>query len=171
MGGKSVAVAGEEAIHRERAIVVLGCQPLWADDGRLRGALGRRVQAAYRHFIELPGWLVVSGGRTWSGVVEADAMRDDLLMAGADGLRERCSLSTRDNAHRSRELLLRLGVGEVTIVTCDWHLPRAEESFRREGLPVRGLPVPGPPQGPLGRWRRATREWLSTRVDRVAGGL
>ena len=154
-------------------VVVLGCQPRWSGDGRLTGALGRRVAAA-RAAYEVSasqgapfGRLVVSGGRTWDGVVEADAMRDELVRRGVPAssvLRERCSLSPRDNAWHSAQLLGRLcpaGRQPFTLVTCDWHMRRASALFQREGLSVEPLPVPGPDAPPLARWVRTGREWVS----------
>jgi len=62
--------------------VVLGCRPLWSPAGDLVGALGRRVAAARRWQLAHGGAIVVSGGRSWGGVVEADAMHDELVRGG-----------------------------------------------------------------------------------------
>ena len=145
-------------------IVVLGCRPVHGSLGELRGALGRRVNAARERWRRGGTWLLVSGGRTWDGVVEADAMRDALVRLGVPGssiVRERCSLTTRDNARRSAALLQRLGVGTLTLVTCAWHMRRASAFFRCEGLAVEALPVDGPPVTSSQHCVRSGHEWLS----------
>lgn len=114
----------------------------------------------------------MSGGRTWSGVVEADVMRDELVRGGVPAgrvVRERCSLTTRDNARLTASILRRLTVGSVTLVTCEWHMPRASALFRKEGLAVAVLPVPSPVAGPLARYYRTGHEWVSATLD-VAWG-
>jgi uncharacterized SAM-binding protein YcdF (DUF218 family) len=147
-------------------IVVLGCRPHWSGDGRLAGALGRRVQVSCDYLGRDEGRIVVSGGRTWGGVVEADAMHHELALRGVPPrwiVRERCSLTTYDNARLAGRLLRRLGAKRVTLVTCEWHLPRAVLFFSREGLGIDGLPVPSPQSPPTTRWYRAVHEWAATR--------
>lgn len=141
------------------AIVILGCKVTRDVEGRLVGAMGRRVTAALRAFeavrdageTETLPLLFVTGGRRWSGVVEADAMRDELVRQGvseAQIVRERGSFHTVDNARFTAELLSKHGASDVAIVTCDWHLPRARGIFRRFGVEARGIPAVGPaPRG------------------------
>jgi len=149
-------------------LVVLGCRPLWSNDGDLKGALGRRVRTAWERRGAGDAWFLVSGGRTWGGVVEADAMADALARAGVPRgsiLRERCSLTTRDNARLSAAILRRIGVSKITLVTCEWHMARAAMLFRRAGVEPDLLPAPTPATTPLLRWYRAGHEWVSTRLD------
>jgi uncharacterized SAM-binding protein YcdF (DUF218 family) len=116
--------------------------------------------------------VIVSGGRTWGGVVEADAMRDELVRGGvpaATVVRERCSLTTRDNARLTARLLGRFGADGLTLVTCEWHMPRASALFRREGLVVAARPVPSPSAPPLARCYRAGHEWVSATLDLTWG--
>jgi uncharacterized SAM-binding protein YcdF (DUF218 family) len=83
--------------------------------------------------------VIVSGGRTWDGEVEADAMAAALAALGVpEGriVRERASLDTRDNARFSAASCARRGIGQVALVTCVWHLPRARARFEAEGLDV-----------------------------------
>jgi hypothetical protein len=89
-----------------------------------------------------PAVVVVSGGRRWSGVVEADAMARELALLGVPEqviARERCSLSTRDNARFAAAVLARRGLNEATLITCAWHLPRAIALFEQQGVRVVGL--------------------------------
>src|ERR1019366_7717428 len=68
-----------------RALVVLGCRVSTDGEGRLVGALRRRVEAAasaYAHLGDTVGVGVASGGRRWSGDVEADAMARELVHLG-----------------------------------------------------------------------------------------
>jgi uncharacterized SAM-binding protein YcdF (DUF218 family) len=178
-----VAVPAERSRGGRPVILVLGCQPVVTAQGRLTGALGRRLAAA-RAALEaserrlgVAGWLLVSGGRTWRGVVEADTMRDELVRSGVPAssvVRERCSLTTGDNARLSAELLRRFelaGCGPVALVTCEWHMARAAALFEREGVQVDRVPVPSPRTTALSRIFRAGREWVSgLRVSRQMGG-
>jgi uncharacterized SAM-binding protein YcdF (DUF218 family) len=151
---------------KDATIVVLGCRPLWTGDGRLCGALGRRVGAASSAASGGSGFIVVSGGRSWDGVLEADAMRDELVAAGVAPcriVRERCSLTTEDNARLTAALLERFGVTRVTLATCEWHMPRARALFERQGVLVDPLFVPSPEVRQWERVLRGAREWASLR--------
>ena len=95
-------------------------------------------------------------------------MREELLRAGVPSsqvVRERCSLTTRDNARLTASILRRFEPGVVTLVTCEWHMRRAAALFRREGLVVDLLAVPSPPAAPLARCYRAGHEWVSATLD------
>ena len=110
----------------------------------------------------------------WDGEIEADAMADELVLAGVPRgaiVRERCSLTTRDNARFSAALLGRLGVDRVTVVTCDWHLPRAAQFFRAEGLAVEGVAAVAPRAPSVKRWVRGGHEWVSSHVDAARRAL
>ncbi|MGD0530424.1 MAG: YdcF family protein, partial [Polyangiaceae bacterium] len=150
-----------EAALAPRALVVLGCRVSPGAGGRLEGALGRRVEAAAAEYArrgEGAGVVVASGGRRWAGVVEADAMARELARRGVPPgviVRERCSLSTRDNARFAVAALERRGIARATVVTCAWHLPRAVALFRRAGMVVDGLPAP-PGDAP---WRKRFWRW------------
>jgi uncharacterized SAM-binding protein YcdF (DUF218 family) len=111
---------------------------------------------------------VACGGRSWAGVVEADELARALGAHGvpeASIIRERCSLDTRDNARFAAALLRRRGLFRVIVVTCTWHLPRAERAFRAAGLEVEGVAVEPPPATLLERLYRRERERLSSWND------
>jgi uncharacterized SAM-binding protein YcdF (DUF218 family) len=161
-----VLVAAQRAKH---AIVALGCRVTHDAEGRLAGALGRRVHVAAQEYERRAARggaalvVVASGGRRWDGEVEADAMARELVVLGVpEGaiVRERLSLSTPDNARFAAEALSRRGIGRATVVTCAWHLPRAEALFRRSGLQVDGVGagVDGAP------WSRRVWRWGRERV-------
>ena len=155
-------------------IVVLGCRVCWDPaSGRLVGALARRVEggAAVARRLDVP--VVTSGGRAWGGVLEADAMADELARCGVDAarvLRERRSRSTRENAQHVAELLLRGDPGvrrRIVVVTCDWHLPRATALFQARGFEVAGAPVPSGHAGLGTRAWRWGREHVAGALDRL----
>ena len=121
-----------------RALVVLGCAVRLDTNGQLRpGELARRLEAAARVYAEGGGQatvVVATGGRRWGDAVEADVMARELVRAGVPErvvVRERCSLSTRDNARFTAATLARRGIDRATVVTSEWHLPRALTLFRR----------------------------------------
>ena len=122
------------------ALVVLGCRVL--PDGRPSSALERRVALAaqlYRQGVSAE--VVMSGGRSWNGVVEPDAMLQSWVHLGLPEravFLERGSLTTRGNAHCSAELSRAEGWRALAIVTCDFHLPRALRHFQATGLAVVG---------------------------------
>jgi uncharacterized SAM-binding protein YcdF (DUF218 family) len=122
------------------ALVVLGCRV--RQDGQPCAALERRVALAaelYRSGVSRN--VVMSGGRAWHGVVEADAMLASWIARGLPReavTLERSSLTTRGNAHCCAELLRGQGWREVAVVTCDFHLARAKRHFRATGLDVVG---------------------------------
>jgi cyclophilin family peptidyl-prolyl cis-trans isomerase len=128
------------------------------------------VSVAARVFVsrgqgEAPAVIIASGGRAWGGVVEADAMRRELERLGVPRdaiVCERGSLSTRDNARYSAAAMARRGLVHATVVTCDWHLPRALEAFRRSGVEASGAPAPAGPVGLPGRLWRWGRERMLT---------
>jgi cyclophilin family peptidyl-prolyl cis-trans isomerase len=129
------------------------------------GALARRLATAAEVFTAAgAGALVVaSGGRAWAGVVEADAMRRELALLGVPEAAlacERSSLSTRENARYSADVLKRRGTIEATVVTCDWHLARALRAFERAGISATGAPAPSG----LAPWRRRLWRWGRERV-------
>ena len=130
------------------ALVVLGCGVAVDGRGGSPGALARRVAAAARGLCAPRGpgrrrrrerrARVGGGGRG-----RRDGARARRLGVPERAIvRERCSLSTRDNARFSAEALARRGHrARRRVVTCDWHLPRAARAVRAEGVEVEGLPA------------------------------
>ncbi len=151
------------------AIVLLGCRI--EADGRPSDAGLRRAQAAFYAWQRgMAPVVVVSGGRRWHGVSEAEALGAELERLGVPPdviLPELLSLSTVENARYVARMIAARGAASVAIVTCDWHLPRALASFRRLGLRAVGVPAPSPPVA-MPQWlRRSVTEALSSVVDRA----
>lgn len=151
------------------ALVVLGCRVLPGATLGLAGAAGRRAKAAADAFhLGRAPLVVTSGGRTWDGVVEADALADALVAAGVPKsaiVRERRSMSTRENAQFAARILGQRGVREVGIVTCAWHLPRALRAFRACGLACAGVPAAGERIGLARHAYSAVREAIASWLD------
>jgi uncharacterized SAM-binding protein YcdF (DUF218 family) len=145
-----------------RVVCVLGCRAG-------SPTLARRARAAAETYRALGATLAVAcGGRSWNGLVEADALADMLREGGVPAeaiVRERCSLDTRDNARFAAALLDRRGLGRVVVVTCSWHLPRAERAFRAAGLDVEGVGVEPPAPTLFQRLYWHERERLSSWND------
>jgi uncharacterized SAM-binding protein YcdF (DUF218 family) len=104
--------------------------------------------------------------------VEADELARMLEDGGVPReaiLRERTSVDTRTNAIEAARLIgERGGAGDVVIVTCSWHLPRAKKLFERAGLRVAdGVGVPPPNATLLNRVWWSTRERISSWKDAV----
>jgi uncharacterized SAM-binding protein YcdF (DUF218 family) len=135
------------------------------------GALLRRVEmgaATYLARADPQTVIVVSGGRRWGDVVEADAMARELARRGVPEraiVRERCSLSTRENARFTAEALARRGIGRAAVVTCAWHIARATAFFAHAGLDVEPVAARG---GGAASWPSRLWRWgierLLTRV-------
>ena len=145
-----------------RVVCVLGCRAG-------SPTLARRARAAAETYRLRSASLVVAcGGRAWDGLVEADELARMLEEGGvppASVVRERCSLDTRDNARFAAALLERRGIGRVVLVTCTWHLARAERAFRAAGLEVEGVGVDPPAPSLFQRFYWRQRERLSSWND------
>lgn len=148
----------------DRVVCVLGCRVGSA-------AFERRAAAGARIASQRGASLVVAcGGRAWGGRVEADALAELLVAGGvpeAAIARERLSLDTWDNARFAAAMLRRRGLDAVLVVTCSWHLPRAEMLFRATGLDVEGCgvepPDPTPRQRAYWKVREAVTSWKDAR--------
>ncbi|HOU89736.1 MAG TPA: YdcF family protein [Polyangiaceae bacterium] len=149
------------------ALVVLGCRV--EPDGTPGPAALRRLTRAAEAHDEHRVPVLLSGGRSWAGMVEATAFRSWLVNQG--GVPETltwiecCSLSTAENARCSARILAEQHVRRVGLVTCDWHLPRALRAFRRAGLEAVPVPAPSPRTVFLRRWARALRERAAGPLD------
>lgn len=150
------------------AIVVLGCRI--AQGGRPAGAALRRVRGAalaYRRGVA--PWVVASGGKCWHGVAEAEAFRAELMAEQVPGDRvlvELASMTTRGNADHVAELFEARQWRRAALVTCDWHLPRAERCFTDAGIECVLVPVASPEVSHVRRLLRGLRERASYRLDR-----
>jgi uncharacterized SAM-binding protein YcdF (DUF218 family) len=157
------------SVHPVDALVVLGCRT----DGAGGGAARRRTETAGLAYARLcPRWVIVSGGRRWSGTPEADAIAAGLVERGVPEaviVRDLCSFTTLENAVYSSELLRAAGATSPAIVTCDWHLPRALACFEAIGVTVSGIGAPSRSSFAARLRRRASERvsrWLDERLAR-----
>ncbi|HVW89896.1 MAG TPA: YdcF family protein [Gaiellaceae bacterium] len=153
------------AAARPDAIVVLGCRvPATA-----RGQLHRRAEVAARAYHELrPRLVVASGGRPWSGVAEASALRDYMLAEGVpDGaiVRELLSLTTVENAIYSSEILRAASLERPLIVTSDWHTARAVACFAACGMRPTARAAGTPFRGAFATAKRGAGEHIRRHID------
>jgi uncharacterized SAM-binding protein YcdF (DUF218 family) len=150
------------------AIVVLGCRS--GERGRLFGSALRRVERAARAYTEGVAPLVIaSGGKTWSGISEADAFSARLIALGVPDawiVREQSSQTTRGNARYVAEIARERGLGRLGIVTCDWHMRRALSAFARHAVVE---PVPAVGVAPTRS--RALLRYLLERARQLADGV
>ena len=127
------------------AIAVLGCA--LRPRGRPSRALEERLEVgAELHRLGLAPWVLATGGRAWSGLVEAGVMAEELIRRGvprAAILVEDRSTTTRENARLGAPLLRSRGANSVLVVTQPFHLRRALRAFRAAGLDARGVLIPG----------------------------
>jgi uncharacterized SAM-binding protein YcdF (DUF218 family) len=147
------------------AIVLLGCR------NGSSAALRRSATAARAWHERVGQFVLVSGGRRWSGLAEAEALTRQLEALGVEPsaiVPELCSLSTRENAYYSARILRARGATQAAIVTCDWHLPRAIHCFRAAGVDAFGIAAISPPRAFLSRWRRYVVERVGGWFDRAA---
>ena len=152
------------------AIVLLGCRV--APDGPQLGAARRRSERAALAYAEgVSPLVVVSGGKRWGGVAEADALARALVEQGVPRsalVLELHSRTTRGNAYHVERLLRRRGAKRLGLVTCDWHMPRALAVFARRDFELTALPAPSSSaDGFLVRISRRLRERGSTLLDRL----
>lgn len=106
--------------------------------------LGRTRYAA--HLARRTGLpvLTVGGYAYGDGLPEGELMKDILereFAVGVPVLSETTSRNTRENARHSAPLLKALGVDTIVLVTNAAHMPRAVESFQRNGFKVLAAPT------------------------------
>lgn len=155
------------------AIVVLGCRVEGLE--HLSAAAARRVEyAALAYRQGLAPRVIASGGKRWHGVTEAAAFSERLCALGvprADLLLEERSLTTVQNARYVAHLARAQSLRALCVVTCDWHMARAVQAFRYQGLLVLPYPAYAPATSTLrGKFRTAT-ERLRALADRVVIAL
>ena len=161
------------------AIVVLGASryrgaPEFAEDDVIGPALDRLRYAALLARQSKKPLLVSGGAPDGSERSEAEVMRHSLARDFGVQVRwlESASDNTLENARRSAEILLPVGVRKVAVVTHAWHMPRSVAAFEVAGFEV--LPAPTgyqsvgqvsaldfvPRAGALQGSARALHEWI-----------
>jgi uncharacterized SAM-binding protein YcdF (DUF218 family) len=149
------------------AVVVLGHRPARDERGEVDYETRARVERGVALVKEgRAARLLVTGGESVPGVIEADVMADYAAGLGVDAvsiLRERASRDTIENARLSLIMLRRLQpehTPRIVLVTSDYHLERATELFRCAGAEVEAVPVKLPELSRWARSQRRIREWF-----------
>ena len=160
-----VAAVQPAQLANVQAIVVLGGgverdapeygqpQPGGFTLGRLRyGAWLARRTGKPLAFTGGVGWSSVDGDIAPEGEVAGRVLAQDFGVTPRwiDG----DSRDTRENALRTRELLVAAHVDRIALVTDAWHMPRARREFERAGFRVVAAPTgfPSPRTRPLLEW-------------------
>ncbi|RNL85598.1 SanA/YdcF family protein [Halostreptopolyspora alba] len=111
-----------------------------ADDGEPATLLSRRLDiAAELYDREKVRAVLVSGDNSHEGYNETDAMRDHLVEAGIPAAKvvgDYAGFSTWDSCARAKEVF---GVDAATVVTQEFHLPRAVRLCRAAGIDTAGV--------------------------------
>jgi uncharacterized SAM-binding protein YcdF (DUF218 family) len=145
-----------ERARRAPVIIVLGARVL--ESGGPSGALRARVEKAVSLRRQgLADLLLFSGGVGVHPPAEAVVARDLAISLGVPAsacLVEMQSHSTAENARYSTQLLRQLGIQTAILVSDPYHLLRAQQYFRREGLTVYPSPALQTPRN-LERGERA----------------
>jgi len=144
-----------------RAIIVLGAQVY--PTGIVSPQLEWRLEAALESYQRHPRLIIACGAQgEKEPEPEGDVMRAWLVAHGAaedQVLAETASYSTRQNLKNAAALLPK-DIRSVTIVTSDYHLPRALAIARDLGLDADGIGSPCRPE--IGHWlKNHSREVLA----------
>ena len=117
------------------------------------------------------GWaerLIFSGAAAdMSGPSNAEVMRRQALDAGvptADIFTEELSQTTKENAQRTKDLLISKGIRRVILVTSAYHQRRASLEFRTlagDGITIINHPAPDDPDWPAFWWLTPRGWWLA----------
>lgn len=142
------------------AIIVLGAQV--KQDGQLSVQLEKRMEAALAEYQRQPRPVICCGAQGANEPrPEAEAMRDWLIARGVpetDVIAEAASNNTLENL-KNAKALLPAGEKRVTVVTSDYHLPRAMAIARDAGLDADGIGSPCKPEYWLKNHSREVLAW------------
>jgi hypothetical protein len=159
-----------ERVVEPRSLVLLGCRVV--GPAVLSPPAERRARCAARALdTGLTNHILACGGKAWRGVRECDALCAFLLEQGVPEHaleREASSHSTRENARYAAALLLPRGLGQIWLVTCDFHMPRALRCFRGAGFEAEPLAASSPPLALGAQLVRSARERVSLALDTLA---
>ena len=138
-------IGEQDTTQPAEIIVVLGSG--LKEDGRPGPALTRRSRqgAALWHTGVAPLIMCTGGQSEYFPRTEAAACREILLAAGVPAvaiLLEVRSRSTEENAIYSKQLLDRLGLSRIVLVSDSFHMLRARWLFQKQGIDPFASPVP-----------------------------
>ncbi|MDD2428169.1 MAG: YdcF family protein [Eubacteriales bacterium] len=152
--------ASASALAGSDALIVLGAQV--QPDGIPSVQLEWRLEKALAEYQRIPRIIVVCGAKgPDEPATEASVMRQWLIARGVDPghiLMDEDSFNTKENIAHAVALLPH-GQTEVTIVTSDYHLPRAMAVAKDLGLEPSGIGSPIKPEYWLKNHTREALAW------------
>jgi len=177
------------SLARAQAIVILGggnysAAPEYDGDTVSRSSLERaRYGVHLQRLSGLP--ILVAGGAPLGGRTEGETLKDVIErdFRGEVKWVEGLSRDTAENAANSGIMLKSAGLTRIALVSHSWHLTRASELFRREGLEVFSAPTGFtthsasffaqilPSAVSLAQSSGALQEWLGIFVQRLSSGV
>ena len=153
-----------------QAIIVLGCQVY--ENGDPCPQLVLRLQTALETYLDHPRLIVTCGGQAnYEPAPEGQVMREWLIAHGVPPdhvIAETKSGNTMENI-RFAKALLPDGVTHVTVVTSDYHLPRAMAVAKDLGLDADGVGSPCEDQYWTKNHSRELLAWGKYFLNKVTG--
>ena len=150
------------------AIVVLGAQVYL--DGQLSPQLELRMEAALEEYRRKPRIIITCGGQGKNEPApEGDVMRQWLLGKGVPDnmvFSESTSTNTMQNLKNARRFLPE-GENRITVITSDYHLPRAIQLARDAGFDPDGIGSPCKPEYWLKNHLREVLAWAKYGLSRL----
>lgn len=158
-------------VRESDVIIVLGAQV--KEDGTPSIALTRRLTAALESYREKPQVIIVCGAKGGNEPrAEGDVMREWLLAQGVpekDVIAETASFNTRENLRYARGIMDERGLTQALVVTSDYHVPRALELCRQEGVPATGKGSPSKPEYFIKNHLREGLSWVKLWAQMLLG--
>lgn len=143
-------------------ILVLGAQV--KPDGTPSEALLRRLTAALEAYQQKRQTIIVCGAQGGDEPrAEGDVMRDWLIENGVepdDVVAETDSFNTRENLRYAKAIMESRGLTEALVVTSDYHVARALELCRQEGISATGKGSPSKPEYFIKNHLREGLSWI-----------
>ena len=156
---------------RSDAIIVLGAQVY--SDGNPSPQLELRLEAALKAYQADPRLIIACGARgSNEPAPEGQVMREWLIAQGVPAdqvLAENESRNTKQNLENAKKLLPE-DARSVTIVTSDYHLPRALAVARDLGLEADGIGSPCKPEFWVKNHTREVLAWGKYLLEKILPG-
>lgn len=159
-----------QASGQSEAIIVLGCQVY--PSGEPSPQLELRLQAALESYRAHPRLIIVCGAQGGNEPAPEGLVMYKWLTANGvdpkDVIAECDSLNTRQNLQNAKALLPG-GIKYVTVITSDYHLPRALAIARDLGLSADGIGSPCKPEYWVKNHTREILAWGKYLLWKVTG--
>ena len=158
-------------VEESDVIIVLGAQV--QPDGTPSVALERRLTLALESYEAAPQWIITCGAQGLDEPrAEGDVMRDWLIARGVAPehvIAETNSFNTRENLRFARTIMEEQGFTQALIVTSDYHVARALELCRQEGISATGKGSPSKPEYFIKNHLREGLSWVKLWIQTLLG--